>query len=338
MLSRRAVVVGLTRLSAAGAGLVLVNGCGLIPFAAQSRVARVGYLSSGTQVAATQFDAFRGALRDVGWVEGQNLTIDHRTFEDHPERIPDLAAELVALKPDVLVTGSAETALAFQRASASIPVVFCAAIVTDGNGVIASYARPGTNVTGTTRTAGVSLGPKLIDLLRQLQPSLARVAVVFEAANTHGANDFRETHDATQSIGIDAQAVDITSPEDVKPALNAALAGHPQALTVGGRVILPSAMPEVVGFANQHGLLSASYETTTLLDAGGLLYYGPDSLALYRRAANYQVDHILRGAKPSDLPVEGPSVFDLIVNRTTARMLGIAIPPEFAAQVTEWVS
>jgi putative ABC transport system substrate-binding protein len=342
VLSRRAFIGSLVGLGASTAGLALGNGCGLLPFAARPRVARVGLLWSGSPLSARVQVAMRDGLRDAGWVDGQNLVIEERTFGgDHFERIPDLAAELVALKPDVLLAGATIVAQAFVRATDSIPIVVAGVSDPVGSGLIASYARPGANVTGTSRTGATA---KLLDLLRQLVPGLARVVAVFESDNAGFVYDVHAIQAAAQSIGIDAQtAVGFTSADDLEGALEAVLAGHPQALIMevgSGRIIQRTnelALPAITRFALQHGLPAASeYRVATTV--GGLLTYGPDEVSYYRRAANYHVDRILRGSKPADLPFEGPTVFELTVNRQTARALGIATPPEFAAQVTEWVS
>jgi putative ABC transport system substrate-binding protein len=252
-----------------------------------------------------------------------------------------LADELVAVKPDVLFTGTNEAALAFLRASDSIPIVVGGATDPIGAGIIASYAHPSGNVTGTTRTPGSSLSPKVLELLRQLIPGLARVAVVFEAWRTAGVNEWHATQAAAQSLGLEAQPVALASADDIEPALDAALAGRPQALIsiVANSTLIPTsnqpASSLLLGFALRNGLPSAA----TYNNAGEslLLYYGPDALPLFRRAGSYHVDRILRGAKAADIPFEGPTVFQLIVNRTTARALGIDVSQDFASQVTEWV-
>jgi putative ABC transport system substrate-binding protein len=334
-LTRRVFVGGLAAVGASAAGLVLVNVGASLPFTAQPRVARVGYLWSGAESNTYLVDAVRDGVRDAGWVEGQNLLIDYRAYGDHPERVPDLVTELIALKPDVIVTNGAPTALAFMRASDSIPIVVPGSTDPVGSGLVASLARPGGSVTGTTR-AFASLGPKLLDLLVQLVPGLARVAVAFESANPTGVTEFRE--DAGRSIGIRAQGVGIASSSGLESALDSALADHPQsviALASGG-LIIPQQQVAIMGFALQYGLPSAS-SAISGPGSGGLLYYGADLSALYRRAATYHVDRILRGARPADLPVEGPTVFELIVNHTTAEALGITIPPDVAAQVTQWI-
>jgi putative ABC transport system substrate-binding protein len=340
--SRRALVGGLARAGAAAAGLALVNGCGSLPFVAQPRVAHIAYVWSGSELTAFLFAAVRDGLRDSGWVEGQNLVIEERTYGDQPERILALAAELVASKLEVIVAGSTDVVQALMHATGSIPIVFAGATDPVGSGVIATFARPGGNVTGTSRTGPVSLGPKLLDLLRQFVPGLARVAVLFELRDPASVNDWRAIQAAAQSVGIEAEALAIASADDLEHALEAALGGRPQALIfqVAPGTVVPatneSALTAVPRFAIKHGLPTASRDTTTR-PVGGLLFYGPLVAPLYRRAGSHHVDRILRGAKPADLPVEGPTTFDLVINLTTARTLSLTIPPDVAAQVTEWV-
>jgi putative ABC transport system substrate-binding protein len=284
--------------------------------------------------------AWRAGLRDAGWVEGQNLAIEERTYREHPERVPDLAAELVALRPDVLLAGATDTAQALARATASIPIVFAGLVDPVAAGLVSSYARPGGNATGTSRTGAGSLGPKLLDLLRQLLPGLARVAVVFELRAFEP--DWVATEAAARAIGLEAQPVPVTSTaaNDLQATLETSLAARPQAIIayIGGGVIIPAtsepALSAITRFARQHGLPTI---TTNQPANGALLFYGAQLAPLFRRAGGYHVDRILRGAKPADLPVEGPTTFDLVVNRTTANALGLAIPPEFAAQVTDWI-
>jgi putative ABC transport system substrate-binding protein len=321
------------------AALAVVSGCSVLQSAdpPRPRVARIGYLGSDPQLTAASLDRFREGLRDAGWVEGQNLVIEYRWYEDHPERVPDLAAELITSKPDVVTATVVPTALALLRATDSIPIVLLGVSDPVAAGLISSYARPGGNVTGTSRTAGRPLGPKLLELLGQIVPRLARVAVIYESANPLGVNDVQDIQAAAQSIGIDVRPVAIASPGDLEPQLDAALAGQPQAIiqSVGGSII-PFQQPTIVAFTIRHRLPSAS-SLATATTAGGLLYYGPDVPALARRAASHHVDRILRGAKPGDLPVEQATSFDLIINRTTAEALGVTMPQEVAAQVTQWI-
>jgi putative ABC transport system substrate-binding protein len=262
------------------------------------------------------------------------VVIDYRAYGEHPERVPDLAAELVALKPDVVVAANPETVRAFMRSSDSLPIVMLGVTDPVGSGLIASYARPAGNITGTSKT---SLAVKLLDLLQQLMPGLARVGFVFEPANPAGVNGLRDTRAAAQLTGVDVQAAAIVSSDELEAALDASLVGHPQApITNANAAIINPNFPTIASFALQHGLPTAS-DIRANAFAGGLLYYGSPNAPVFRRAGSYYVDRILRGAKPADLPVEGPTVFELIVNRMTARALGIAFSPEFAAQVTEWI-
>lgn len=263
-LSRRAFVGGLAGIGVSAAGVALVNGCGVLSFATQPRAAHLALLWSGSEVNAYLPAAWRDGLREAGWAEGQNLVFEERTYRDHPERIPDLAAELVALKPDVLLAGSTDVVQALTRATDSIPIVFAAINDPVGIGLVASFARPGGNVTGTSRTGVGSLGPKLLDLLRQLLPELARVAVVFELANAGEVNDWHSVQAVAPSIGIEAQAVAIASADDLERALDAALAGRPQALivSVNAGTLVPRAnqpaITAIADFALQRGLPSAS--------------------------------------------------------------------------------
>jgi putative ABC transport system substrate-binding protein len=314
-----------------------LNGCGPPPFApqlAKPRVARIGLSWSGAAgSSASQIDAFHAGLRDAGWVEGQNLVIDERLYDDHPERMPDLAGELLALKPDILVGGLVPTEV-FVRATNSIPIVFGAVPDPVKLGLVASFARPGGYVTGTSRTAASAstLTRKNLEFLRELMPGLARVAVAFSSEIAATVNDIRDIQVVAPSLGIDAQAVGIASLDDVEPALDAALAHNPQAVLVASTLV-PQHLPVIAAWATRHGLPSAGGDVS----AGCLFAYVADLPALWHRAASYHVDRILRGAKPADLPVEGPTVFNLVVNRTTVHALGVSIPAEFAAQVTEWV-
>jgi putative ABC transport system substrate-binding protein len=241
--------------------------------------------------------------------------------------MPELAAELLAWKPDVLVGGVVPT-LTFVRVTHDVPIVFAGITDPVELGLIGSYARPGGNATGTSRTAGPSHGVKHLELLRMLVPGLARVALTFAPLDPAEANNMQA---AAARLGIDAQPVPIAATADVEDALTAALAGRPQALVNAS--VIPDHQPLVFAFATRHGLPSAGGDPA----AGCLLNYAADLPAMWYRAGSYHVDRILRGAKPADLPVEGPAVFRLVVSRTTARALGLAVPVEFADQVAEWV-
>jgi putative ABC transport system substrate-binding protein len=261
-------------------------------------------LWTGSDLTAYLPAAWRDGLRDAGWVEGRNLIFEERTYGDHPERIPVLAAELVARKPDVLLSGATDTAQALLRATSSIPIVFAALTDPVASGLVASFARPGGNVTGTSRTSAGSLGPKLLELLRQLMPGLVRVAVVYELRDPTFEEDWRAIHAVSESIGIEAQGVPlgVASADDVEGALGAALAARPQAVMVyvsAGTIIPGTSQPvltAVTTFAMQHGLPAASRDTSTR-PIGGVLFHGAKVVPLYRRAGSYP-----RGSHPARSP------------------------------------
>jgi putative tryptophan/tyrosine transport system substrate-binding protein len=207
----------------------------------------------------------------------------------------------VAFQPDVLV-GTQVPSLAFMRATRTIPIVFGGVADPVGLGLIESYARPGSNITGTSRTAGGTLTRKLLEFLRQLAPGLARVAAAFDPAIPSSVSDLADTQVAARSLAINVQPVEVVSSGDTEQALEAALADHPQALLGVAAGVNPLLHSTVAAFGKLHGLPTAS---TNTVGAGYLLYYAPDLPALLRRAGNYYVDRILRGVKPADLPVEG---------------------------------
>jgi putative ABC transport system substrate-binding protein len=330
-LSRRALVGGLAGLGVSAAGLAVVNGRASLTFMAQSAVARIGWCWSGAPVSASQADAFRAGLRDAGWLEAKNLVIDTRFYGDQPQRMPEIAAELFALKP-YLLTGGLVPTLTYVKLTDKLPIVMASVPDPVGLGLIASYARPGGNVTGTSRTGDCTPRLKELEFLRELVPALTRLAIVFNPNISAAQTELRNIQSTASALGIDSQAVPITSTDDIEPTLETALARHPQAIQVA--VITPEHHPGIVAFAVRHGLPCVGGEVQV---AGALLQYLADVVALQYRTGNFYVDRVLRGAKPADLPVEGPAVFNLIVNRTTAKTLGLAIPPQFAAQVTEWI-
>jgi putative ABC transport system substrate-binding protein len=295
-------------------------------------VARVAWAWSGAAANADGAYAFHDGLRDAGWVLGENLLIEERHYGE-PNQMPRLVAELLAWKPDVLA-GTQVPSVAFQQATTSIPIVFAGVADPVGLGLVASYGRPGGNITGTSRTAGSTLTRKLLDLLGQLVPGLARLAVVFDQSIPSSLSDLREIEAVARLAGMAVQTVGLSAGVDPRPPLLAALAGQPQAMLAAAGGINAVIQPAVFAFATQHQLPTA---TTQSFTSGALLYYGPNTRALVWRAGNYHVDRILRGAKAGDLPVEAPTTFDVIVNRTTAQTVGLQIPPEFAAQITEWV-
>jgi putative ABC transport system substrate-binding protein len=324
------------------AGIVLLTGfiaaAGFGWLASPSRVAHIGFTGSSLSTLAVRegVDGFREGLRDAGWVEGRNLTIEYRWVEDHPERTTSVAEELVALKPDAIVCTTLSAVQAAMHASNSVPIVMVGVVDPVGTGAIASLAHPGGNVTGTSRSVERGQGPKRLTLLREVLPGLSRAAVVFDPGVPAGVNDVREILEAGRRIGVEVQPVPIASVDEMDRVLNASLAGRPEALiysTAG--LLLAFNQRVIVDFASRHHLPSIGW-VRSWTEEGGLMSFGPDGTALYRRAA-YYVDRILRGAKPGDLPVEQPTAFEFVVSLKAAEALGLSIPPDVAAQVTDWV-
>ncbi len=292
-----------------------------------AKVPRIGYLALNL-VAPHLPEAFHQGLRDLGYVEGRNLVIEYRDAEGKLERLPALAAELVALKVDVIFAeGGTRSALAAKHATRTLPIVFAAVGDPVASGVVTSLARPGGNVTGTSVLAPELVG-KGLELLTQAVPGVSRVAVLRQP----GAVPERTEKDvlkgaevAGRALGVRLQFVEALGPADVDRAFSDMTRARADALTV-----LPSAMffferRRLVDLAAKHRL-AAVYPWREFVDAGGLMSYGANIADLYRRAATY-VDKILKGTKPGDLPVEQPTKFELVINLKTAKALGLTIPP-----------
>jgi putative ABC transport system substrate-binding protein len=283
---------------------------------------------------ATQEAALLQGLRDLGYAEGRNLTVEYR-FADSTDRLADLAAELVGLPVDLIVaTGGSPAAVAARRATATIPIVFIVVSDPVGRGLVASLAHPGGNLTGLTNVAP-ELAPKRLELLRTIVPGLARLALMVNANNPGTLLQANEITAAAGVLGVEVQALTIRSADDFEGAFQAAASGHADA-------IHPASDSVVTNGRDQLAELGLRYRLPTVFElrenaaAGGLLSYGPSLVAMYRRAATY-VDKILKGARPADLPVEQPTTFDLVINLKTALALGLTIPPSVLAQATELI-
>ena len=301
----------------------------------------IGIFSAGSQVIAgvgpvqnTAFwIAFFDALRDLGWVEGRNVLIERRYAENQLERLPVLAAELVRLNVDVIVGSGTLAPLAAKRATSTIPIVMTAAGGPLGSGLVANLARPGGNVTGMSLMAP-DLGGKRLELLKELLPRLARVAVLWNAANPYSAILFKETQAAGRTLGIEVQSLEVRKPEDLDDAFQAARRQHPDALvSVEDDPFTGTYRKRIADFALAEHLPSLHGLSEDVKD-GGLMSYGANLADLFRRSAGY-VDKILRGAKPGDLPVQQPALFELVINLKTARALGLDVPPSLLARADE---
>jgi putative tryptophan/tyrosine transport system substrate-binding protein len=327
-LSRRQIVRG-----AGAVGLALVAGCGRLPGQAEERrrVPSIGVLGTTTATPAVT-EAFLQGLRDHGYVPGQNISIEYRRTEPQAARPSDLAAELIALSVDVLVvTAGTPAAQALRERTDTLPIVVLAGDLV-GTGLVASLARPGGNVTGVD-TLSTALGAKRLELLREINPSISRVAVMWNVANPGKAREFRETQAAAQALHLQLLSLEVRGPEDIESVLATVDPTQVGALVVLGDPLTNAHRGVITEAVTRNGLPSM-FETGDLLDAGGLMAYGPKRFALYRRLG-YYIDRILKGTKPADLPVEQPREFDFVVNLKTAQVLGLTIPHHVLLQATE---
>ncbi len=311
--------------------MVLVSG-GLLaaPLAAEAqqaaKIARIGYLA-GALSANPHPEAFRQGLRDLGYVEGRNVVIEYRDSEGKLERLPALAAELVALKVDVIVAPPTVAALAAKQATKTIPIVFFVATDPVTDGLVTSLARPGGNVTGLSLLAPELVG-KGLEQLKQAVPAVSRVAVLWQpgGAGERTEKDLLKAAEvAARALGVRLQFVEARGPADFDRAFSDMTRGRAGALTVLQSTMFFSERRRLVDLAAKHRL-PAVYSMREFVAVGGLMSYGPNIADLFRRAATY-VDKILKGAKPGDLPVEQPTKFELIINLKTAKALGLTIPP-----------
>jgi putative ABC transport system substrate-binding protein len=317
--------------------ITLVGGAAVTwPLAARAQQARkmptVGFLGQSTPLGESErAAAFAQRLRELGWVEGRTIAIEYRWAAGRNERLAEIAAEFVQLKMDVIVTGGTPPVLAAMQATSIIPIVFASAGDPVGTGLVASLARPGGNVTGLSVLA-VDLASKRLDLLREVVSGFGRLAIMGNVGNPIILNELAELQAAAGRLGLQVDRLEIQRPQDIAPALEA-VKGRADAvyvcqdlLTVGNRMRI-----NTLALGARLPVMHASREH---IEAAGLMSYGPNFLDLYRRAGDY-VDKILRGAKPGDLPVEQPTKFELVINLTTARALGLTIPESLLARADE---
>jgi len=312
------------------AGLVLLLAIAAVgpPMDAQpaARIPKVAYLTSGSQVRVAHLvAAFRQGLRELGYVEGKTVLLEVRHSEAMAERLPLLARELVALKPDVIVATNDLAIAAVRRETQTIPIVMAFSSDPAGAGFVASLARPGGNVTGLSNLSPEISGKRL-ELLREVVPGLSRVALLWNPDSRGNLLDYKETEAAARSLHVELQSVELSRVEDLDRAFSAVTKGRAEALIVSlGNPITVSRQDQVASFA-QRSRLPSIYGAREYVDSGGLMSYGPSVADLFRRAAIY-VDRILKGAKPADLPVEQPTKFELVINFKTAKAIGLTMPP-----------
>ncbi len=311
--------------------IVALVALGAVPLAAEAqqatKVPRIGYLWGNLTGSPHMTEGFRQGLRDLGYVEGRNIVIEFRDAEGKLERLPALAAELVALKVDVIVVGGTVAALAAKQATRTLPVVFVSAIDPVTDGLVTSLARPGGNVTGLSGLAPELVGKRL-EQLKQAVPGVSQVAALWQpgALGERTEKDLRkEAEVAARALGMRLQFVEARGPDDLDRAFSDMTKARAGALTVLGSTMLINERRRLVDLAAKNRL-PAVYGLREYVDAGGLMCYGPNNADMSRRAATY-VDKILKGAKPGDLPVEQPTKFELVINLKTAKALGLTIPP-----------
>jgi putative ABC transport system substrate-binding protein len=322
---------------------VIAGGLLAAPLATEAqqaaKIARIGYLSLDAATSAGNREAFLQGLRDLGYVEGRNVVIQYRDAEGKPERLPALAAELVALKVDVILAGGTLHALAAKQATRILPIVFAAAEPVS-SGLVTSLARPGGNVTGVSVFTQEELVGKRLELLKLAVPGVSRVAVLWQPGGYGGERAERDmlkgAEVAAPVLGVRVQFVEARGPADLDGAFSEMTGARAGALTVVTSSMFFNERRRLVGLAAKNRL-PAVYGGREFVDAGGLIGYGLNTSALFRHAATY-VDKILKGAKPGDLPIEQPTKFELMINLKTAKALGLTISPSLlqrADQVIE---
>jgi putative ABC transport system substrate-binding protein len=315
----------------------LVGGAAAWPLAAraqQRKLPTIGYLHQSTAALSSQETAaFLQRLRELGWIEGRTVAIESRYAEGRSERLAEFAAEFVRLKVDVIVATSTPPAAAAKRATALIPIIGVALGDPVSSGLVASLERPGGNVTGLSNQAPDFAGKK-IELLREVIPTLRHLAVLVDSSNDDRLNSSvtDEVRAAARTLGIEVVPMEIRRFADIAPAFEA-LKGRAEAIFVTGSPLI------ITNRAGFHTLamgarLPAIYNSRSYVEAGGLMSYGPNTPHTFRRAAEF-VDKILRGTQPADIPVEQPTRFELIVNLTTAKVLGLTIPETFLVRADE---
>jgi putative tryptophan/tyrosine transport system substrate-binding protein len=303
------------------------------PAAAQqpaARIPRIGFqLDAPASAMTARTEAFRQGLRELGYIEGKNIIIEWRSSEGKIERRSELAAELVRLKVDVIVSAGPTVTRVVKEATSTIPIVMAQDTDPVGSGFVASLARPGGNITGLSALAPEMSG-KQLDLLQQIIPRLSRVAVIGNSTNPGDAQALRETVLAAGSFEVYLRYLDVLDPKDIEIVFRDAAKGRAEAILVLGNPILNVNRKQIVDLAVKHRL-PATYARPEYVEAGGLMYYGTNYNDLLRRASTY-VDKILKGAKPADLPVEQPTKFEFIVNLKAAKQIGLKIPSHVLAK------
>jgi putative ABC transport system substrate-binding protein len=295
-----------------------------------AKIPRIGFLITSSPAAiAPRLDAFRQSLRELGYVEGKSIVIERRHAEGKSDHLPALAAELVRLKVDVIVTSGPTATRPAKEATSTIPIVMTFDDDPVGSGFVASLARPGGNVTGLS-TLSPEISGKQLELLKEIVPRLARVAVIGTSSREGTAQSLKELQPAADAFGVRVQYLDIQDPKDIESIFRAASKGRADAILVLQSPVFNSHRAQIADLALK-SRLPATYPRREFVEDGGLMSYGVSIFDLDRRAAIY-VDKILKGAKPAELPVEQPTKFEFVINLKAAKQIGLTIPPNVLAR------
>jgi putative tryptophan/tyrosine transport system substrate-binding protein len=297
------------------------------------KVFRIGFLSPTSD--DSRVEAFRQRLRELGYVEGQNITIEYRWADGKFEQLSDLAVELVRLKVDLIVAVVTQASLAAKQATGTIPIVMIGVSDPVGSGLILSLARPGANITGTSSMTAEIVG-KQLELFKETLPKISRVAALWNPANPiFQAIQLKEAEVAAKSLGVQLRILEARGPDEIDRAFAAVARERTRALLVLNDPVFTAHRKRIADLSARHRLPTVS-GTLEYPEAGGLMAYGPSFPEMYKRAA-YYVDRILKGTKPADLPVEQPMKFELIINLKTAKQIGLTIPPEVLARANRLI-
>jgi putative ABC transport system substrate-binding protein len=289
------------------------------------KIPRIGYLTGGSLSNTPSREAFLQGLRALGYAEGKNILIEYRSAEGKPDRLPALATELVRLKVDVLVvSGGGSTVLRVKKETNSVPIIFTLVSDPVGEGLVASLAHPGGNLTGLSSVSQDLVGKRL-ELLKETIPKLSRVAVLLDPNDPGNVAQLKEIEAVARSMRIQLQVLEVRSYDEIESAIRLATTAKAGAVLVEPTAVLNNQYKRISELA-MSDRLPTMFPTSQLMNAGGLISYGPDYSDLSRRAAIY-VDKILKGRKPAELPVEQPTKFELVINLKTAKQIGITIPP-----------
>jgi putative ABC transport system substrate-binding protein len=302
-----------------------------------ARMPRIGFLSAAVLgVSSPALDAFRQGLRELGWVEGQNIVVDYRLAEGRSDRLPDLAAELVRLKVDIIVAEATQGVIAAKNATTTIPIVMINGSADPvGLGFVASLARPGGHVTGLSYSVGPEIFGKGLGLLKEIVPKVRRVAILSNPASPVQPLLIREVNGAARSLGVQLQHLEVRGPNEFDGAFAAMSNERVGALLVVADAMFVFHRTRLADLAAR-SRLPAAYGVRANVEAGGLMSYGPSVRDLFRRSAAF-VDKILKGVKPGDLPVEQPTKFELVVNLKTAKALGLTVPQALLQRADELI-